>query len=655
VAVVLLGLLVGGLAFSRYSQAKNQFREMLTELALPDRPGGSVFRVRLHANDRHRYHWQPLYISPLYMPEGPLPGQEDYKIKALAVVELKKNQRIYFRLRANDGVSVLINHERVFDEWHPVPMGIIADFTEELCAGLNLLEVDYYLGHRKGALELRVVDAAGTEVPIHPLSLEVDAERWQDLLADKARARRWLSLGVALGLLGLLLPPVWLLVRNPWLPGSLLARVRHVVPGFWLGFGVFTAWRMGVYLGTPGENDLRELLFIPLLGGVAGAMAHAAVQFAPDRRHPNVLPQRYERARAWYLARENWLAPLLFFGALLTFMSWVVSVRGGVFPDTWLHAPWDALQYKDIMVRGYVMNVTDTGGLSGNFAWHPLLPWLARGLFKLGLDPSWALLTTAWLASATAITLLFRLARDLFGVSAARWTLAGLICYPGSFYLLIGYPYGTAIALAAAYFLAIRAGRVWLACLLGVGLGLVYPTAVLTGLFALFIMVPRISRAERPWAETRKLIIAGAGPALGLLILCLHHWAYFNSFFLPFTAHANWNRRAQWPWDTIMEGVLHEPPMYPEAIVVILIVAIMAIFAHRFHPALWAYLVAVFMIGPATGALESVYRQYLMAWPLFMLMASSPRGRGIKACFLWLGIYFALTWYIPLWLTHDLV
>jgi hypothetical protein len=418
---------------------------------------------------------------------------------------------------------------------------------------------------------------------------------------------------------------------------------------------MFTAWRMSVYLGTPGENDLRELLFIPVLGGLAGAMVHAAVQFAPDRRQPNFLPQRYERAKAWYLARENWLAPLLFFAALLTFMSWVVSVRGGVFPDTWLYAPWDALQYKDIMARGYVMNITDTGGMSGNFAWHPLLPWLARSLFKLGMEPSWALLTTAWLASATAMVLLFRLARDLFGVSAARWTLAALICYPGSYYLLIGYPYGTAISLGAAYFLAVRAERVWLACALGVGLGLVYPTAVLAGLFPLFMLVPRISRAERPWPEVRKLLIAGAGPALGLLILCLHHWAYFDNFFLPFTAHANWNRRAQWPWDTIMEGVLHEPPMYPEAIVVILIVAMMIIFAHRFHPALWAYLIAVFMIGPATGALESVYRQYLMAWPLFLLVASSPRGRGLKACFLWLGIYFALTWYIPLWLIHDLV
>ncbi len=653
-ACLILGLAVAGFSFAKARQARGQFRAMLESVVEKDHRGASLFRLRIDQDDHRFYRWTPLFVRSLHMPEGPLPGVEDYKVKALAVLDLRKPQRLYFRIRANDAVTVQVGQRRAFDQWRPIPMGIIADFTEDLCAGLTLLEVDYYLGHHKGIMEMRIVDEAGSEVPYHPVKLEVDSRLWQELTLHEGEAGRYLDLGLALALLGLLLPPAWLLVRNHDLPARWLERARGPLPGFFAGFGLCTAWRMAVYLGTPGENDLVELLLIPLLGGLIGALAQKALYLGSDGR-PNILGRRFELAKAWYLARENWLAPLAFFAALMLYMSWVVSVRGGSFPDTWLNAPWDALQYKDIMVRGYVMNYTETGGVSGNYPWHPLFPMLARILYWLGLEPSWALVTMAWLGSAAAMLLIFRLARDLFGVSAARWSLAVLVCYPCSFYLLIGYPYGTALALGAAYFLAIKAGRHWLAALMGIGLGMVYPTALLMGLFPIFMIVPRIRAAERPWPEVGRLLLVGAGPALGVLAFCLHHWLYFDNFLLPFTAHAYWGRQSMWPWDTIMDGVLHEPPQYPEAIITILIVACLFIFAHRFHSALWAYLIVVFIAGPATGSLESVYRQYLMAWPLFLLVGSSPRSRWLKAALLWLMVYFALTWYLPLWLIHELV
>jgi hypothetical protein len=203
--------------------------------------------------------------------------------------------------------------------------------------------------------------------------------------------------------------------------------------------------------------------------------------------------------------------------------------------------------------------------------------------------------------------------------------------------------------------LAMRAGRPWLALLLGFGLGMTYPTGVLAGVLPIFLMASRLRQEDDPGPALRDMFISGAGPALGLLSLCSMHWWYFGDFLQPISGHGKWGRAAAWPWDTIMDGILHEPPQYPEAIAALAVLLAMIIFAHRFLPALWALLILVYVTGPSTGSLESSYRQYLMAWPLFLLIGSSPRSRWLKAAMLWLFLYFTMTWYLPLWLVGDLV
>jgi hypothetical protein len=87
----------------------------------------------------------------------------------------------------------------------------------------------------------------------------------------------------------------------------------------------------------------------------------------------------------------------------------------------------------------------------------------------------------------------------------------------------------------------------------------------------------------------------------------------------------------------------------------VLIIGALVVFAHRFHPALWALILLTVTAGPATGDLEAVYRQNLMSWPIFILIGSSPRSRLLKLAWFWLSVYFGLKWFLPLWLARDLV
>jgi hypothetical protein len=650
----LLALLLSGWTGYACRQSRLEFRQMVQDHVLADQEGASFFRLRVDKNNQLQYSWQPLFISPLKMPDGPLPGQEDYKVKAVATFNLEKAQRLYFRIKGNDGISVLLQGERIFDEWRPVHLGILSDFTEVAGAGLNVLVLDYYLGHNKGTLELRVLDALGQEIKLQPLRLALDGYRWQELLARRHLTKQLAGLGLVLAAVLALLPLVWMSLRNPtWLPER-LRLARPLLPGFWCGFWPVMLYQMGTYVGIADDQDVQHLIVAPLLGGVTAALVQGLLLgWCPGR--PRKLAMWLKPRREWYLAHEDWLTPLLLFAGLFLFLSWVVDVRGGDFPHTWLKAPWDVIHYKDIMVRGLVLERLEWGGMLGNYAWHPFFPLLARIPHFLGLHPDWAMVATAWLASAFAFLLVFRLARVLFSLSAARWSVLAMAAYPCSFYLLIGYPYGTAIALIAGYCLAVHAGRYWLAFILGCGLGMTSPTGVLAGIVPIFLVGERLRHEPNPWPAVRDMVVAGAGPAVGLFGLCAWHWWRFGDFLQPISGHGNWGRAAAWPWDVIMDGILHEPPQYPEAIATLAVLLAMIIFAHRFLPALWALLILIFILGPSTGSLESTYRQYLMAWPVFILIGSSPRSRWIKGAVLWLFLYFAMTWYLPLWLVRDLV
>ncbi len=653
--VGLVGLVLGlSLAFHfgrQAGQAEKAFQTVWQKALDLDREGVTFHRLRLPQGAWPNYQWGKPFEGGLEWPEGPLPEENKYKLKALAGLELEVPQKLTFHLVANDAVSMFLDGELIFDQWRPWPGRIDAHFTTEAPAGKLLLEIDYVRVRGHGGLTLDIRDQAGRQLVVHPLRPEVDASAWLQLRTQREALKKRQRISLALALLLALAPLGYKLLRH----GQDLARLgRGLLPwanGFWLGFWLVMLRQMILYLPSDEGDNLLLMLAVPLAAGLTGALVQAAVQAGLTPRG-QVRAQLLQR---WWLDHEDWLLPGLAFLGLVVFYHLAITAQGGVLPHNYLEAPWDARQYKDIATNWYWMRRNDLGGVWGNYAWHPFFPALARGLIRLGVDSSWALLLVAWPMAVASFYLLHRVALRLWGAGVARWALLALACYPCAWYLLIGFPYSTALALGLAYFLALHAERYGLACLFGYFLGMTYPTGVLCGVLPLFMLAPRIARAENPWPELGRMLLAGLGPALGLLTFCLHHWWMFNDFWLPIGGHANWGRHPNWPWLSIIDGILAEPPHYPEAINALLIIITLLVFGHRLRAELWALLLAVWLCGPATGDLESVYRQNILLWPLFLMVASSPRPRWLKAAWLWLWLYFALRWYLPLWLAGDLV
>lgn len=644
----LSGLGLAGLCWWEGRRAENAYEAVWAKALDEESSGASVFRMRLDPKRPGVYSLTPLLVSPLDWPQGPLPEAQDLKVKALAGLNLEASQKLYFRVRGHDGVSIFIQGEPVFDQWRAYPQTIDARFSQEVPAGYLLVEVDYLKANLQSGLSVEIRDEAGRPVDLFPLKPEVDVGAW---LAKRASREAWqkrashaLLLALALGLL----PLVWSLIRDPQWLRDLEARLRPVAPGFWAGLCLAMLAQMGRLLSTQQGDDLLPMLGVPLACGLAGSLALALA-----RR--TLGPARLEAWRAGYLAREALVLPGAAFLFYAAYVTWAVYSLGGYVPHAFLEAPWDAQQYKDIARNWYHLTYTDTGGVSGNYPWHMLLPLLARLWHSLGVEINWAMLLVVWPAALATFYLVFRLAAELYGARAARWSLAALACYPASWYMLIGFPYSLGMALGLGYFLAVRSRRLIWAVVLGYLLGMTYITAVLAAAMPLFMLAPAIRRAQDPWPELRYLLLVSAAPALGLLTFCFHHWVMFGQFLLPVTGHEMWGRRPALPWVSVIDGVLREPPNYPEAIIMVLIIGGAVIFAHHFHPALWVLLALTITAGPATGELESGYRQNLMAWPMFLLIGSSPRSRLLKLLWLWLGVYFGLKWYLPLWLSKDLV
>ncbi|MFH1035445.1 MAG: hypothetical protein V1806_13130 [Pseudomonadota bacterium] len=644
----LLGLGLTGLCWWESRRAEKAYDAVWAQALDPETTGARVFRMRLDPGNPKRYFYTALTVSSLDWRRGPLSEAKDYKIKALAGLTLEAPQRLFFRVRGHDGVSIYIQGEPIFEQWRPYPLGFDARFSQEVPAGQLLLEVDYLKVNKLSGLSVEIRDEAGRPVDLSALKPEVDVGAWLAMRASRDAWERRTGYALTLALLLGLLPLAWSVIRDPHWLSDLYARVRPLAPGFWAGFWVVMLWQMTRLLSTQDGDDPWPMLGIPLAGGLAGGLLQ-------------ILAQRLlggQRLAAWrqaYLAREGLILPSLAFLLFAAYVAWALSCLGAYVPYALLEAPWDALQYKDIAENWYWLHRTPTGGISGNYPWHMLLPLLGRLWHLAGVDIDWAMMLVVWPAAGAVFFLLFRLVRELYGASSARWTLAALVGYPCSWYLLLGYPYALALAFSLAYFLAVRHHRLAWAVGLGYLLGLTYPTALLAGILPLFLLTPEIRAARDPWPLLKELIIVSLAPALGLITFCLHHWYLFDDFFLPITGHEMWGRHPAWPWSALVDGIMHDPPQYPEAITMVLILGAMVVFSHGMHPALWALLIITVVAGPSSGSLEAVYRQNVMAWPLYVLIGSSPRSRWLKMAWLWLSVYFSLKWFMPLWLAKDLV
>jgi hypothetical protein len=623
--------------------------EMFQAALHENRPGVSLYRLKRRQPQTRAFDWRYLGGAGPPYAKGPIPDQENYRVMLLAGVKSPAESPAILSAWVDDGARIWLDGKLLGEDWKPSPKRELA-YPLELTPGWHLIELEFFQAGGDAYLDIALKPKGGQPLTLYALSPELDTQTWQELSLLVPFWRKLFLAACAAGLGLLLLPLAWLpLKRSKEISAWLAAR-----PGLarWFGGGAALALAAQAHLLLVNNDGyyLWCLGLAPLLAGLIGAMLFLIVR----GWNPPALAKAQSRLASYWQGLEWLLAPALFFG-LFFLLSWdLMSGAGADLPHAWLKAEADSEHYRSIMRFGYEVSRKDGLAIFGNYAWFPGFPLFSQIFHLTVASHFWAVIWGTWTAALASFILLFNLSRRLFSPSAGYWTIAAIAAYPASFFLLIPFPYALAISLGLAYYWALLERRYLLAGLLGFFLGITYPTALLAGLLPLFIIIPRIIRAESPGGELRGLIISGAGLGLGFLAVCVHHWLVLDDFWLPFNAQAKWNRHLSWPGGVLIRNFSEHPVLHPENLSFLLVAAMMALFRWRFRPELWALMLAVILVSPATGSLEADFRHYLMAWPLFMLLGSSPLNYWIKALFIWLMLFLAADIMIPAWLNNSI-
>ncbi len=227
-------------------------------------------------------------------------------------------------------------------------------------------------------------------------------------------------------------------------------------------------------------------------------------------------------------------------------------------------ARWDALWYERIVADGYRPD-------DGTAQFHPLYPWLAVPLARLGVPPMLALLTVSTLAALALLVVFHRLAEREVGPSRAPTSTLLFATFPVAFILFAPYPEGLFLLWAALSRRWAREGRWWAA---GAAGGL----AALTrqqGLFLLLPLVWEMGAAQgrsggegRPWHRWLALLLVPLGYGLWtsyrLFVLrdaspdfsSIHRLIY-SLLVSPSASQVVPVQGFLWPWDAMRRAIVH--------------------------------------------------------------------------------------------------
>ncbi|MGC8947471.1 MAG: hypothetical protein ACP5N6_15100 [Anaerolineae bacterium] len=229
-------------------------------------------------------------------------------------------------------------------------------------------------------------------------------------------------------------------------------------------------------------------------------------------------------------------------------------------------ARWDALWYERIVRFGYRPD-------DGTAQFHPLYPWLAVPLARLGIPPTLALLTVGTLAALGALVAFHRLAEREVGPLRAPFSTLLFAVFPASFVLFAPYTEGLFLLWAVLALRWARQGCWWAA---GAAGGL----AALTRQQGLFLLLPlawewgEARRRERKsgrnqfrltalslllvplgyglWVAYRLLVLRDATPDFSSV-----RGLIYSLLVSPSAGRVVPVQEFLWPWEALRQAVLH--------------------------------------------------------------------------------------------------
>jgi hypothetical protein len=329
------------------------------------------------------------------------------------------------------------------------------------------------------------------------------------------------------------------------------------------------------------------------------------------------------------------------------------------FLSPWLR--WDAVWYQRIVVHGY--NAED-----GTAQFHPLYPWLASLIAKLGVHPLFSLFLISSMASLGFLFFYHRLARLDLEDTDARVSLLVMLMAPTAFVLFA--PYSEALFLLCAvvslYFA--RKQHWWLS-------GIAGGFATLTRQQGLFLLLPLAYELWTEGGKTWKQLWFRGSKFISLAIIPISYllWIGYRYFFIgeAILNQESWHsmiyslfisssavevvpqQTFTWPWKAIWILVhqLGTQPDWNTSVNTILTIIFLALFGlawKKMRPSyrLYSLIIIIISFSYYTGSSHpymGLPRHLLLAFPVFISAVHQINRPIIRPLYLFmLGMIYLL-------------
>ncbi|MEW5925085.1 MAG: hypothetical protein AB1746_13955 [Candidatus Zixiibacteriota bacterium] len=362
-----------------------------------------------------------------------------------------------------------------------------------------------------------------------------------------------------------------------------------------------------------------------------------------------------------------YLIPVLIYLAFIAVYTGISDYRN----NQYLFMPvWDVKHYLDISESGYdVYPCTPgidgrAGDICGNSGWYPMWPLVVK-LFRplLGGSSKYTFVGLTFAFTLISFILFFHFIFRRYDLIAAIVSLLALVMGPASFYLLTGFPYALFMLLLMIYLLLLYApagaARNIFLFLTAMALSLTYPTGILIAVVPLVWYLAESRRFAMPdkkisyWLRLAAYIIPFG---LGLFLLWTYFYFKFDDFFLQLHFQAKYDRTWAFPVWIMLKSLVKTPILSPENLVIIWYgLAFLLFIPYRMKKELWIVALVLYLFSLTTGTTLSIYRHYLIIFPIYMIVGTSAKPLWLKAAFIALGMIISLKVLFPLFMAYRLI
>jgi hypothetical protein len=311
----------------------------------------------------------------------------------------------------------------------------------------------------------------------------------------------------------------------------------------------------------------------------------------------------------------------------------------GPYWDGWIR--FDAGWFMGVVKTGYRLNGPDMTKTQSNVAFFPLFPYAVRAATKLvgGRNHWYAGLFISNVATMFGLFFVFRIARRGLDEDGARRTLMYMLLFPSSFFFSSYYSEGVLLLTTAASFDAFLRKRYFQSGVWGYLAALARMTGViLLPAFVLGLLWERRGKFSRADLPVLWLLLIPCG----LLTLMLLMNVRVGDPLAFVHSHAAWFRKPTLPHETLIQGFRSIDWSLPfevgntmrviDCVSAVGFLILPFFLLKTYHKSLAIYSLAVILMPLSSGAVYSMTRFELAAFPSFFGLARLGRNREVDRC-----------------------